>query len=241
MLKKTKIEEQIDPRIAQLFKLNAHLGHKSNRVHPKASRYIYRMENGVSIIDLVKTVKLVDEAKKFVSSLAKDSRVVLFVATKKNLNPIIHKICQENNLPNITVKWPAGFLTNFDTLLKNIKKLRTMREEKEKGEWNKFVKHEQVKLQKELSKLEKFYAGIAAIDKVPDAIFIIDVKKEKTALQEAKKTRIPIIAIVDTNINPEKIDYPIPINDDSVEAVEYIIREITSVYKVNNKINKSDK
>lgn len=231
---------KIDKRIEQLFKLNAHLGHKSNRVHPKATKYIYRMENGVSIIDLVKTVALIDETKKFVTQLAKDSKILLFVATKKNVAAVTHKICQENGLPNITIKWPAGFLTNFDTLLKNIKKLKQMREDKEKGDWNKFVKHEQVKLQKQLAKLEKFYGGIASIEKLPDAIFVIDVKKEKTAVEEGVKTKIPIIAVVDTNIDPRRIDYPIPANDDSAEAVEYIIKEIVNVYTINKQISKSD-
>ena len=235
---KAKItEEKIDKRVEKLFKLNAHLGHKSNRVHPKANKFIYRIENGVSIIDLVKTVAFLDRAKEFVTKLAKDSKVLLFVATEKNVSTITQKICQENNLPYITVKWPAGFLTNFETLLKNIKKLKTMREEKEKGDWNKFVKHEQVKLQKQLTRLEKFYGGIASIEKLPDAIFVIDIKKEKTVVAEALKTNVPIIAVVDTNVDPEKITYPIPANDDSPEAVKYIIKEIVNSYK-NSKINK---
>jgi len=222
---------KIDERIEALFKLNGHLGHKSNRVHPKAEKFIYKIDNGVSIIDLVKTVALLDEAKKFVSQLSENSKTLLFVATKKNVVAITSKICQENNLPYITVKWPAGFFTNFETLLKNIKKLKTMREEKEKGDWNKFVKHEQVKLQKHLNRLEKFYGGIASIEKIPDAIFIIDIKKEKTAVDEAIKTNIPIIAVVDTNVDPRAVTFPIPANDDSAEAIEYIIREIIKAYK----------
>jgi len=232
-------EEQIDKEVEKLFKLNAHLGHKSNRIHPKAKKFIYRMEDGVSIIDLVKTVALINQAKKFVSQLAQNSKKLLFVATKKNVAALTQQICQANNLPYITVKWPAGFLTNFETLLKNIKKLNKMREEKEKGSWSKFVKHEQLKLKKQLARLNKFYAGVASLDKLPDAIFVVDIKKEKTAIAEALKTRLPTIAIVDTNVNPENITYPIPANDDSVEAVEYIIKEIVKAYTTVKKNSQS--
>jgi len=188
------------------------------------------MENGVSIIDLVKTVLQLDEAKKFMVELSKNKKTILFVATKKNTAAITTKICQENNLPYITIKWPAGFLTNFETLLKNIKKLKKMREDKIKGEWSKFVKHEQVKLQKQLNRLEKFYSGIASIEKLPDAIFVIDIKKEKTAVDEALIAKVPIIAIVDTNVDPKMINFPIPANDDSLETIEYIIKELVQAY-----------
>jgi len=122
-------------------------------------------------------------------------------------------------------------LTNFETLLKNINKLKSMKEEKETGEWNKFVKHEQVKLQKHLNRLEKFYGGLITIDRLPDALIIVDIKKEKTAVLEAIRMNIPVIAIVDTNVDPDKIKYPIPANDDSPETVEFIIKEIAASYK----------
>jgi small subunit ribosomal protein S2 len=225
----------MDKQIEELFKLNAHLGHKSNRVHPKAKKFIYRMENGVSIIDLVKTVQLLKEAQKFVSDLKAQSKKILFVVTKKNVAFLVEKICQTNNLPYITTKWPAGLLTNFETLLKNINKLKSLQEEKETGGWNKFVKHEQVKLQKKLNRLKKFYGGIISLDRLPDALVIVDIKKEKTAVMEAIKMQIPIIAVVDTNVNPEKIQYPIPANDDSPETIEYIIKELVQSYIKNSK------
>lgn len=230
MAKQKPSLEKIDKRIEDLFKLNAHLGHKSNRVHPKAKKFIYRIEQGISIIDLVQTVALLDQAKKFVSQLAKNSKTLLFVASKRNVSFLTKEICSANNLPYITIKWPAGFLTNFETLLKNIKKLKKMKEEEEKGEWDKFVKHEQIELKKRLSRLDKFYGGVASIEKMPDAIFIVDTKKEKVAVSEALKIGLPIIAIVDTNVNPDQIDYPIPANDDSPETVKYIIQEIVKEY-----------
>jgi len=231
MVKKDSSEATLDTKVAELFKLSAHLGHKSNRIHPKAKKFIYRMDNGVSIIDLTQTVQLLDVAKKFISDLAKDSKKILFVVTKKNVSPLTEKICKENSLPYVTVKWPAGLLTNFETLLKNINKLKSMKEEKETGDWSKFVKHEQIKLQKHLNRLEKFYGGLISIDRLPDALVVVDIKKEKTAILEAVRMNIPVVAVVDTNVDPKQIKYPIPANDDSPETVEFIIKEIAKSYK----------
>ncbi len=230
MAKKVIEEAKINDRIEKLFKLNAHLGHKSNRIHPKAKKFIYRIDEGVSIIDLTKTIDLLDKAKKFVADLSAESKKILFVVTKKNIASITEKVCKEKNLPYITVKWPAGLLTNFETLLKNINKLKSMEEEKANGSWNKFVKHEQVKLQKQLNRLNKFYGGLVSVTRLPDALFIVDTKKEKTAILEAVRTNIPVIAIVDTNVDPEQIKFPIPANDDSPETVEFIIKEIAKAY-----------
>jgi len=124
MAKKVIEEAKINDRIEKLLKLNAHLGHKSNRIHPKAKKFIYRIDEGVSIIDLTKTIDLLDKAKKFVADLSAESKKILFVVTKKNIASITEKVCKEKNLPYITVKWPAGLLTNFETLLKNINKLK---------------------------------------------------------------------------------------------------------------------
>jgi len=220
-------KSDIEKKVEELFSRGAHLGHRKNRIHPKAKKFIYKIENQQSIIDLNQTIIFLEKAKNFFNQLKKEDKKILFVATKKNLAPIIEKICKENNLFYLTNKWPPGFITNFETFLKNnIQKMQKMQEEKEKGEWEKFVKHERIKIEKKLKKIEKIYCGVYSMKKIPDAIFIIDLKREKNALIEAKKTNIPIIAIVDTNVNPELVDYPIPANDDSTEAVEYIIKEL---------------
>jgi len=228
----TKITEaQINKVIEKLFHLNAHLGHKKNRLHPRAKKFVYQIIDGTTIIDLVKTVELLEKAKEFLKKLAKENKKIVVVATKKNLSALIKKICQKNNISYLTNKWPAGFLTNFNTLLKNIKKLKKMNEEKQTGQWSQFVKHEQVKLNKILNRLTRLYDGVVNLEKIPDALVIVDSKKEKTALKEACRMRIPVIAIVDTNINPDPISYPIPANDDSLEAVEYLINELISSYQ----------
>ncbi len=227
----TKTNENSDNRIIEeLFNRNAHLGHKKNRVHPKAYKYIYKIINGTSIIDLVKTVDSLKKAKEFLKRLKQEKKILLIVGTKKNINSIAKNLAVEHQIPFITNKWPAGFLTNFTTIKKNINKLKKLLKEKEEGLWSKFVKHEQVKLNKMLNKLYRLYEGLINLDELPSAILIIDIKKEKNAFIEAQKKKIPIIGIVDTNVNPDPIDYPIPANDDSPETVEYILKDLLSVF-----------
>ena len=219
-----------DNKIEQLFKLGTHLGHKTNRIHPKAKKYIYTVQNGVSIIDLTKTINLLNKAKEYIKDLAKNEKTLLVVATKKLFSTQIFNLCQKNKIPVVSTKWPAGLLTNFDNIIRNVKKLEKMKEQKENGVWNQFVKHEQIKLKKQLNKLEKFYGGIINLKKIPDALFVIDAKKEKNAIIEAQKMSIPIIAVVDTNTDPTPIDFPIPANDDLFESVNYIAQEIITAY-----------
>ena len=224
-----------DSKIEELFNAKAHLGHKSNRVHPKAKKYIYSIENGVSIIDLTQTVTQLEKAKQFISQLTADKKCFVIVATKKIAADFVKKTAQESKLHFITIKWPAGLLTNFDIISKNMKKLNTMKKEKENGDWNKFVKHEQIQLDKELNKLEKFYGGLAGLEKLPDALFIIDTKKEKNAVIEAKKMNIPVVALSDTNTNPNLVDFPIVGNDDSLSSIEYFVKDIISACKKEDK------
>lgn len=232
MVKKATVtgKEKVDALLEELFKVKAHLGHKTNRIHPKARKFIYTIENGVSIIDLSITAKLLEEAKEFVRKLGAESKKILVVSTKKIASSAIQSLCQSLGFPYVTHKWPAGLLTNFETITQNIKRLKSMREQMEKGEWQKFVKHDRIKLQKELQKLEKHYGGLINLEKFPDALFIIDVKKEKNATNEAGKSNIPIIAIADTNVNPQLVDYPIPANDDSLSSVEFIAKQVLEAY-----------
>ncbi len=222
-----------DKQVEELFEAKAHLGHKTSRVHPKAKKYIYTVQNGVSIIDLTLTVDLLQNALKFIEKLAKENKVILMVATKKVASSKIQELCQKNSLPFVTTKWPAGLLSNFETIMKNIKKLNQMKKEKVDGTWQKFVKHDRFRLEKELVKLERGYGGLVQLTKLPDALFIVDVKKEKNAVGEALKIPMPIIAITDTNVDPQKIDYPIPANDDSLSSVEYIVNKVVNAYTSN--------
>jgi len=219
--------------VEHLFNLGVHLGHKTNRVYPKAKKYIYTIQNGVSVIDLQQTVQLLDKAKDYISSAAKNGKTLLVVVTKKIAAEKTEEICQKNNVFYITLKWPAGLLTNFETIYKNVKKLEKLKEEKEKGVWNNLVKHERLKLNKRLKKIEKFYKGIVGLSKLPDILFIVDIKKEKNAVDEARKLNIPIVALVDTNVNPDLVDYPIPANDDLLTSIEFFVKEIVETYNQN--------
>lgn len=229
-----------DKLIKELFDAKAHLGHKVSRVHPKAKKYIYTIQNSVSIIDLTITLNLLNNALQFVEQLAKENKIFLMVATKKIASSKIQLLAQKNQVPFITNKWPAGLISNFETITKNIKKLIQMKKERADGTWQKFVKHDRMKMEKEIIKLERGYGGLIQLNKLPDALFVVDIKKEKNAVAEARRESIPIIAIADTNVDPQLVDYPIPANDDSLSSVEYIVNKIIETYSsTKEKIQKS--
>lgn len=210
--------------IETLFNAKAYLGHKRNRVHPGAKKYIYTYRNNNSIIDLEKTYHQILTVKEEIEKIKKKQEIILFVSTKNLLAETIKKISQENSFPYLVNKWPAGFFTNFDSIAKNIKKLNEMVEEQKNGHWEKFPKHEQLKLSRQLNKLKRVYEGVTTLFKLPDAIFIIDFKKEKNAFDEAKKMKIKTFGICDTNFNPDLVDYPVVANDDLLSSVEIILK-----------------
>jgi len=220
----------IDPVVQALFNASVHLGHRKNRLHPKARNYVYKIVNGTAIIDLGKTAAQLQIAKKVLGDCAKDKKTLLVVATKKIINQFVSDLCLANNIFHVNTKWPPGLLTNFETIMKNVKKLTKMEEDKKGGAWDKFVKHEIMKLDKEIAKLRKVYGGIVGLEKRPDLILLIDTKHEKNTLLEAKINNIPIIAILDTNSNPDLVEYPIVANDDSASSLEYLVKELINSY-----------
>lgn len=223
-------DTNIDPTVKALFDANVHLGHRKNRLHPKARNYIYKIINGSAIIDLSKTADQLNTAKKVLSDAAKEKKSLLVVATKRIISQYTADLCKEKNIFYITTKWPPGLLTNFDTIMKNVKKLIKLEEDKKSGAWDKFVKHEIMKLDKEIAKLKKVYGGVATLGKKPDLIFLIDSKHEKNALDEAKKNNIPVVAVIDTNSNPQDVTYPIVANDDSASSLEYLVKDLLNAY-----------
>lgn len=224
--------QQIDPLIQELFEKKAYIGHIKKKLHPKAKKmYVYKIENRIALIDLSKTVEYLKKAKEFANTLGKQGKTLILVGTKQNIIPVIKNIAEKNKMMYLTKKWPPGLLTNFQTLKKNIDKMRQLRQEKESGKWEKLPKHERIRLNKKLNKLLALYGGIVDLENLPDAIFLVDVKKERNAVAEAKKLGIPIIAITDTNVDPSMVDYPIPSNDDFPEVVEKITQEIVASYK----------
>jgi small subunit ribosomal protein S2 len=220
----------IDAETKKLFELGAHLGHKKNRLHPKSRKYIYKIVNGVSVIDLTMSIEQLDKAKKVLAQYGKEGKFILVVATKKVAAQYVAELCKNNNVPSITSKWLPGLLTNFDTIMKNVRKLKQMQEDKESGAWDKFVKHERMKMDKEIVRLKKFYEGLLVLEKKPDLLLIVDIKKEKNALKEAHMYEIPVVALTDTNANPNQATYPIVVNDDSAEVVQYVMKEMIDAY-----------
>jgi small subunit ribosomal protein S2 len=221
-MKKTTPEELINYGI--------HFGHKSQKVHPRSKKYIYKIDNGVSIIDLYKTAEELQKAKEFLFNLGKEGKNLLVIATKKQARPIVKQICIDNNINYLTNKWVAGFATNFEEIHKNVKRIGDMKKEKEEGKWNVFPKHEITKLDKKLVKLLKIYEGVENMTKLPDAFFIIDLKKENNAALEANMKKIPVVAVADTNVNPEIVTYPVPGNDDALTSIKFLAEDILGAY-----------
>jgi small subunit ribosomal protein S2 len=224
------LPQELTAEIERLFSIGAHLGHKKNRLHPKARKYIYKIINGVSIIDLSQTVKHLQEAEAVMKKYAKDGKKILVVATKKIASRETARLCEEHEIPAVTVKWLPGLLTNFETIIKNVQKLTSLKEGKATGEWDKFVKHERMKMEKEMNKLNKLYGGLERLKERPGIMFIVDIKREKNAVNEAKRFKIPIVALVDTNSDPELVDYPIVVNDDSPTVTQTVIADLLTAY-----------
>ena len=206
----------------QLLEAGVHFGHQTRRWNPKMAEYIFTERNGIYIIDLQKTVKKLDEAYNFVKELAMDGKNVLFVGTKKQAQDSIKEEAERAGAYYVNARWLGGMLTNFSTIRKRIARLKQLRAMQEDGTFDLLPKKEVIKLNLEIEKLEKFMGGIKDVSEMPGALFIVDPRKEKIAVAEAKKLGIPVVAIVDTNCDPDEIDYVIPGNDDAIRAVKLI-------------------
>ncbi|MDM5297959.1 30S ribosomal protein S2 [Bacillus pumilus] len=206
----------------QLLEAGVHFGHQTRRWNPKMKRYIFTERNGIYIIDLQKTVKKVEEAYNFTKNLAADGGKILFVGTKKQAQDSVKEEAIRSGMFYVNQRWLGGTLTNFETIQKRIKRLKDIEKMQENGTFEVLPKKEVVQLNKELERLEKFLGGIRDMKSLPDALFIIDPRKERIAVAEARKLNIPIIGIVDTNCDPDEIDVVIPANDDAIRAVKLL-------------------
>ena len=206
----------------QLLEAGVHFGHQTRRWNPKMARYIFTERNGIYIIDLQKTVKKLEEAYMFVRDVAANGDNVLFVGTKKQAGESIKEEAERAGAHYVNARWLGGMMTNFNTIRRRIQRLEQLRKMQEDGTFDRLPKKEVGKLELEIEKLEKYLGGIKTMDKLPGALFIVDPRKERIAVAEAKKLGIPIVAIVDTNCDPDEIDYVIPGNDDAIRAVKLI-------------------
>lgn len=206
----------------QLLEAGVHFGHQPRRWNPKMAKYIFTERNGIYIIDLQKTVKKLDEAYNFVRDIAAEGGDILFVGTKKQAQESVREEAVRCGMHYVNARWLGGMLTNFRTIRRRIDRMEQINKMREDGTFEMLPKKEVAKLELELEKLEKFLGGVKTMDKLPKAMFIVDPRKERIAVSEARKLNIPIVAIVDTNCDPDEIDYVIPGNDDAIRAVKLI-------------------
>lgn len=206
----------------QLLEAGVHFGHQTKRWDPKMAEYIYQARNGIHIIDLQKTSKKIDEAYKFIKDVAEEGKTILFVGTKKQAQECVKDAAIKSNMFYVDQRWLGGMLTNFKTIKTRIARLNKLEEMENDGTFEVLPKKEVAALKNEKEKLEKNLGGIRDMKEMPGAMFVVDPKNERIAVLEAKKLNIPIIGLVDTNCNPEDVDYPIPGNDDAIRAVKLI-------------------
>ena len=213
--------------MTDMLKAGMHFGHKSAKRHPKMDPFIFDEKKGISIIDLEKTKDQLEKACGVAAELASHGKSILFVGTKRQAQTIVKKAAENCGMPHITERWIGGLITNYTSVSQTMRKLSRLKKEKETGELNKYTKKERLQFTREIEKLEKTVGGIETMDRVPDAVFLIGVKDETTALREARAKDIPVFGICDTNTNPDKVTYPIAGNDDAVKSLEIIANAVS--------------
>ena len=206
----------------QLLEAGVHFGHQTRRWDPRMAEYIFQARNGIHIIDLQKTSKKIDEAYAFIKEQAEEGKTILFVGTKKQAQECVKEAAEKSGMFYVNERWLGGTLTNFKTIRKRIERLAELEKMQEDGTFDVLPKKEVILLKKEMDKLEKNLGGIKEMTQIPDVIFVVDPKKEHIAVQEAKKLNIPLVGLVDTNCDPNDVDYVIPGNDDAIRAVKLV-------------------
>lgn len=219
------------PDLLTMLKAGVHFGHQQGRRHPKMKPYIFTVKSGFHIINLELTQEKLAEALAFVKKLVSNGGTVLFLGTKKQAQPIIVKYAKDCQMPYVIERWLGGTFTNFPEISRVVKKFTELKRKKAAGQLDKYTKKEKLEFDREIAKLEKMVGGIESLAKVPDALFVCDVKKEKTAVSEAIRRNIPIVAICDTNVNSDKINYCIPANDDAIKSIDLITGLVAQAVK----------
>ena len=211
------------PKLEKMLKAGMHFGHRTSRWHPKMEPFIFGARNGVYILDLNKTSEKLSEALEFMQKLSSEGKNILFVGTKNQVKAPLKEMAIEAGMSHVTEKWLGGLLTNFLVIKKSIKKYTDLVSQKETGKLEKYTKKERLDFDREIAKLDLKVGGLVNLTKLPDAVFVWDVRKEKIAITEAKKKNIPVVAICDTNVNPEDVNYVIPCNDDATKTIKLVL------------------
>ena len=218
------------PSMQELLEAGVHFGHQVRRWNPKMKGFIFTAREGVHVIDLAQTVGRLEEACEYVAKIAEAGGTIIFLASKNQARSIIAEEAQRAGANYITERWIGGLLTNWEVAGKNIKKLADLKVKKEAGDFKDRTKKENLLIDREIAKLERFYGGLAGLEKLPDTLFVVDVRKEENACREAKKKGIPLVAICDTNADLFLVDYPIPGNDDAIKAIKIVTVAIADAY-----------
>jgi len=227
VVKTKKIDFKLKPE--EMLKAGLHFGHRASKAHPKMKPFIQGTRNAVHIIDVEKTAEKFKQALEFTQELISDNKIILFVGTPVQVRDLVKETALECNLPYIINRWLGGTFTNFDIIKKRVQYFKELEEKKEQGELDKYTKKERAKIERELNNLEVKFGGIKSLDKLPDAIFVIDMDKDILAIKEAQKKGIKIIGVADTNVDPGFADYAIPANDDAISSVKYILEKVKEV------------
>lgn len=232
-VKKQKKERPSDFKVSlkDLVEAGCHFGHQVRRWNPKVAPFIWKAREGIHVFDLIKTQKYLQEACLVARDLVAQGGTILFVGTKRQAGDIIKQEATKAKMPYVNIRWLGGTLSNWDQIKKSINKLSDMKKKRATGEFKKYTKREQVMLDKEIARLEYLFGGIESLKNIPDALFIVDSKKEKISVKEAKQKDLKIFAIVDSNADPTEIDWPIPANDDAIRSIKIIVAEFARAVK----------
>ena len=226
--KKTKSED-FNLDLEEMTKAGLYFGHRTSRIHPKMKPYISTTRNNVHIIDLEKTAENFKKALKFIKETISENKVLLVIGTKIQSKNLTKEFAKDCGLPYIVERWLGGTFTNFRTIKKRVEYFKDLEDKKKKGELKKYTKKERIKIDRELKNLENKFGGIKNLEKIPDVIFVLDMKKDSLAVKEAEKKGVKIVAVADTNVDPSLVDYPIPANDDAISSIKYILDKVKEV------------
>ena len=209
--------------LKELLEAGAHFGHQARRWNPKIKPYIFDIQEGIHVFDLTKTKEKLEEALEFLKKSAKEGKSILFVGTKKQARDKVKEVAEKSGQFFVKERWLGGTLTNFEQIHKSLKKLEEMRTKRKAGDYKLFTKKERLDIDREIERLERFFGGLSGLERLPDILVVIDIKKEDVAIREALMTKVKTVALVDSNSDPTSIDYPIPMNDDATRAVAYVL------------------
>lgn len=231
------MSKDIKISVEEMAQFGVNFGHRVSKLHPKMKPYVSGIKNNVHVFDLEKTQKELEKALGFISKLISEEKILLFVGTKIQMKNLVKITAEECGLPYVSERWLGGTITNFETISKRVEYFKDLERKRASGELEKYTKKERLNFDKELAGLKIKFEGIKNMSKLPDAIFLMDIKKDETCLREAKRKGIKVVALCDTNVDPTPVDYPIPANDDAISSVKYILEKVkeTILWSQSNK------